>query len=319
MSQYHETIDLYGDVVVALTPATHPLAPWDQDLEEIQRVLAEDQSREYQPPDEQSPSPASDALQPESGPVGNDPAQGVHSDNPPPRQLRYLVSSKHLAVASVVFHKSFSGPWREGNHVHPDGLRHVRLVDFDPKALSIVLNVFHLKHHRVPKHIDADTMCKIALLVDYLDCHEAVASAAASWMPRQKTVYRDRREVVIWVFISSVFGHKAIFRESTRAAVVDGTGPFRTLGLPIQQTIVERIDAARIQLLNTCLASLDRLIAALRDDFQRCSFLCDSIMLGALIKNMNAHRLLRPRSEAILADLSVSKLKRIVETFKTPF
>lgn len=54
-------------------------------------------------------------------------------------------------------------------------------ADVDETALEIVLNVIHLKKRRVPKIVNVELLARIAVLVDYYECAEAVEAFSSIW------------------------------------------------------------------------------------------------------------------------------------------
>lgn len=64
----------------------------------------------------------------------------------------FLVSSRHLILASPVFKKMLTGSsWSEAKKVH--GQFKVDASEWDTQALSIVLNLAHRRHRRPPKTV----------------------------------------------------------------------------------------------------------------------------------------------------------------------
>lgn len=62
----------------------------------------------------------------------------------------YKVSSHHLINASHKFRSESAGPWIESVRSE-DGMFHLTTCDWDAEASEIMLNVYHLRHRRLPK------------------------------------------------------------------------------------------------------------------------------------------------------------------------
>lgn len=159
-----------------------------------------------------------------------------------PQELRARVSSTTLRLASYVFQKELdpSGLWIKPQ-TKSDRLRHKHIVGFDPRALEHVLNVLHFRNSRVPKSLPVEDLAKIAVIVDYLGCHDAFAFAAQSWLYEARSAkHKFSRTLMLWLFVSSVFGCQYVFLETARVAIKYAPGPFQTIGLPFEEYVVSR-------------------------------------------------------------------------------
>ena len=198
MSDY-ETIDQAGDVIVVHNPSTEPFAPWPEVRGE---TIAKTERHE-------------------------------------PEQFKALVSSNVLRLVSPVFQIMLDGQWAE-SQVQADGSRHLSLTGFDSMALKHLLNVFHHKTRLIPEVLDVEMLAKMAVIIDYLQCHDAVALVAETWSKSYKGLPKEQfsRELVLWLFVSTVFKLPHIFDSAAVMAVQHCKAPFNTLGLPIAQNVV---------------------------------------------------------------------------------
>jgi hypothetical protein len=94
----------------------------------------------------------------------------------------------------------------------------------------------------VPRLIDLELLAKVAVLVDYYKCYEAVELFVELWLrelkgelPLPKQVCR---ELILWLCVSWVFGDADVFTSVTSIAVRYCQGPLETLGLPIPKSVV---------------------------------------------------------------------------------
>ncbi|OJJ30339.1 hypothetical protein ASPWEDRAFT_706889 [Aspergillus wentii DTO 134E9] len=90
------------------------------------------------------------------------------------------VSSKHLTLSSRYFEKRLKSCWPEGSELQYKGQVTMTIFDWNKAALLMVLKIMHCKTRKVLKFIDLNLLCEIAVLVDYIGCHEAVEMFAAS-------------------------------------------------------------------------------------------------------------------------------------------
>lgn len=169
-------------------------------------------------------------------PGGNETQTSTKSE-----EFRARVSSAVLRHDSPILAKEFdpSGPWKQP-HVQPDGLIHKELEDFDPSALVHVLNIIHLRINLVPPTLPLVEIAKVAVIVDYFQCHDAIAFAAQSWTQGYKEFSPGTftRTDLLWLFVSAVFGNAQICYPIGDRAVRFGMGPFETHGLPVPEKVV---------------------------------------------------------------------------------
>jgi hypothetical protein len=221
----YEKADPDGDLLITLEPSTEPFAPWP--TERAEKTYSK--------------------KTPEK-------TTGKRPREPEPKDcLQVVVSSKVMTLVSARFKKMLTGPWKEATTVYPDGLRHVDMEGFDKEAFMILLHIFHSNTSKVPRTMDVDQLAKIAVLVDDLQCHEAVVLWVEIWIkhcyesdeddgsccgPYCCHVYDDR-DLLLWILISSVFNQPDIFRHVTRVAILHSHGPIPTLGLSVRDKKVE--------------------------------------------------------------------------------
>ncbi|KAI3333690.1 hypothetical protein F4824DRAFT_502671 [Ustulina deusta] len=158
-------------------------------------------------------------------------------------EIHLQVSSAHLKLASRYFQKAFDGKFKE-SQPDSDGLLHVDASGWDMEALLIVLWVIHGKNRGIPKTIDLELLAKIAVIVDYYDCHEMFDAFAELWLQRLKgrfiLLHKLDRELVLLLFVSWMFGWTNEFKLATRIVLHQSKGPLRTLDLPIPEAITSK-------------------------------------------------------------------------------
>lgn len=156
-----------------------------------------------------------------------------------PDSVRYLVSSRHLCLASPVFRAMMEGPWLEtpGTSSEP---RRIMAVEWDPDALLIVLRVIHGQHRSVPRRVPIAQLREIALIVDYYKCHEAVEVFGSFWVPAiEKGCPTTSAEgALLYFFIASVFREEQLFEKAATAILSYGKGPLDTGRLPIAPALI---------------------------------------------------------------------------------
>lgn len=150
-------------------------------------------------------------------------------------QWRFRASSKHLALASTYVKKMMSGPWREANEVHGDGLLHWKLDGFDVDAIAIILRIIHGLNRQVQRTITLNMLAQVSRAVDYLGCHEAIELYASIWVaylnglpPRMSHADWDS-----WISATGVFQNPDIFQKWTRVAILEKLNDTPSLELPV--------------------------------------------------------------------------------------
>lgn len=177
----------------------------------------------------------------------NGSATAASKDGSP--EFRIKVSSKHMSLASPFFQNKFgrqSSSSNSGAVVQSDGRVHVRLRGFDPTAVTTVVNIIHSRGLRAPKALDLETLAKVAVVVDALQCYEAVEAYADRWIARlapsaassAAAAARSDRDLVLWVFVTYVFQQPDLFRAATRQAISRSTGTLKTFGLPLRKDVI---------------------------------------------------------------------------------
>ena len=149
----------------------------------------------------------------------------------------YHVSSRHLMLASPWFQAALAKEgWNESRRNEADGRFHIMAEDWDAEAFLAVLRIIHLRNKKVPRNVTLEMLAKIAVIVDYYHCEEAIEMFSAMWIDNHLRVALPStycRDLVLWISISYVFGLKERFEKATAIAMRQSTGSVRTLGLPI--------------------------------------------------------------------------------------
>ncbi|OHE94375.1 hypothetical protein CORC01_10303 [Colletotrichum orchidophilum] len=285
-----------------------------------------------EPPPEPMPEPAAEAYEePPPEPYADavpesyeEPAPETYEEAPPEAceelVVKYLVSSRHLALASRYFSAKLSGPWIEASVKHLDGCYHMEATDWDSKALLILMQVIHGKTRSVPRLVNLEMLAKLAVLIDYYDCHEVIEIYIPRWINPLKINLPTNigRDMVLWLLIAQVFQQDDIFQQMTQIAVLQTTDPVQTLELPVPSFVVDMIDWRRQDGVEFILTVLHNLLDAFRNETAGCSFECSSILLGALTKEMDKHKLFHPRPTKPYSGYSVANLETLVRAFRSP-
>ena len=166
----------------------------------------------------------------------------------PPAEFRFKLSSKHIMLASPVARKMYSPPWIEKLKRERDGLLPCPMdPSFDPDAFTIVMNVIHGRNRNVPRDVDLETLAKIAVITNFLQCYESMEVFSGIWIGALQSSLPDTcgRELVLWIMISSIFYNRNIFSSTTRTAILRSNGKIPDFDLPIHENIVRKFSESR--------------------------------------------------------------------------
>lgn len=103
-----------------------------------------------------------------------------------------------------------TGDWKEAT-VESDGKMHINTSDWDQEALLVLMNIIH---GEIPRQVDLAFLAKIAVLVDFYQCHEAIEVWSKEiWLPRLDWVFDSYgRDFVLELAISYIFRHALVSR-----------------------------------------------------------------------------------------------------------
>jgi hypothetical protein len=164
----------------------------------------------------------------------------VEEDN----SIRYRVSSRHLALASGFFRTSLAkNGWIEGQADAGSGMYQLSAADWDPEAFLILLRVLHLRNRLVPRSLPLELLAKVAVLVDYYRCTEAVEIFSEMWVADAKETSpvpsTYGRDLVLWMCVAWVFKLPAEFQQATDVAFKQSKTPtIEDMCLPIPKLVL---------------------------------------------------------------------------------
>jgi hypothetical protein len=158
----------------------------------------------------------------------------------------FCVSSRHLMLASPWFKRILKKDgWSESRRSEEDGLFHITASDWDANAFLILLNIFHLRHRHIPKTISLEMLSKVAVLVDYYDCSEAVEVYTTRWVDSLKVKEAipstNCRTLVLWIWTSWVFDMGDSFKKATSVAIHQTETSLQDLDVPLPTRLVGKL------------------------------------------------------------------------------
>jgi hypothetical protein len=120
-------------------------------------------------------------------------------------EVRILVSSRHLCLASPVFTAFLSSVWAKSED--PQSRLTIKESNWDIDALLIVLRAMHGRHDSIRRTVNLETLAKIAAIVDYFDCREPIQLFAECWISAldQYLPASFGKDAMLWWSMSWVF------------------------------------------------------------------------------------------------------------------
>ena len=135
------------------------------------------------------------------------------------------------------------GKWKEGVPNEEDGLFHINVDDWDGEAILLLLNVIHHRNRQVPRTISLEMLAKIAVLIDYYDCGEAVELCTERWVEDLKLTSpvpsEYCRDLMLWMCVAWVLKLPEEFTQTTAVAIRREDQELSTLGLPLMSCVGE--------------------------------------------------------------------------------
>ncbi|KAF3032099.1 hypothetical protein E8E12_001115 [Didymella heteroderae] len=160
------------------------------------------------------------------------------------RGIRFRVCAGNLMSASPWFKRVLNkNGWMESNWKVDDRLFYISAEDWDEEAFIILMNIFHLRNHNVPRTLKLEMLAKIAVLVDYYECGESIELFTDMWVAdlRVRTPIPTTycQTLILWIWVSWAFKLSDLYKQATAVAIKQCTEPVRNLGLPIPARITD--------------------------------------------------------------------------------
>lgn len=156
----------------------------------------------------------------------------------PSVDAEFLVSSKHMKLASPYFRGLLSEKWSHGKSLATEGAARVAIKDCKPDTLLLILNIIHGHTRKVPRQISFPQLVDFSLATDFFQCHEVVEVFALMWIgPLKPHVAATWMDNTKWMMIASVFNVADILKTTTEIAMKEGMGSFDTHSLPIPGSV----------------------------------------------------------------------------------
>ncbi|RFU27529.1 hypothetical protein B7463_g8814, partial [Scytalidium lignicola] len=132
-------------------------------------------------------------------------------------EVRMLVSSRHLILASTVFKAMLQDRFKEGRELRSKGFLELPLPDDDPATFSILLDIIHGRTRKVPRKVTFNELTVITILVDKYQLQEVVEPYSENWINRlrPKVLNYFNDDLTVWLSIFWVFGYDQQFKKAS--------------------------------------------------------------------------------------------------------
>ncbi|RAL00305.1 uncharacterized protein BO80DRAFT_357064 [Aspergillus ibericus CBS 121593] len=246
-----------------------------------------------------------------SAPISSGPARKADDTN---KGVRIRVSAKHLILASPVFERALTGPWRESITLDQEGSTEITAEGWDIEALLIFLRVIHCQFQLVPLDLSLEVLAKVTVIADYYGCRAALGFFSCVWVQDSIIPKTYSRDLMLWVWVTWFFTLPDQFRGATSIAMSQCSGEIYSLGLPIPRAVIERMNAVRQSSIQSLHGLLEGQGAKILHGERGCHFECRAMLFGVLSMHMHDNKLDWP---AILGQ-SYETSARATETVRRP-
>ncbi|EDN93930.1 hypothetical protein SS1G_09797 [Sclerotinia sclerotiorum 1980 UF-70] len=244
-------LDSDGDVVLVL------------DLKEpVSEVVVDAESTDSPEHEMSADAPSEDVIDTTSADSPFKPSTVSTSPTTEPKKIRFVVSSRHMMLASPVFKAMLRGSFQEGLKLKEAGKVEIPLPDDDCAAWNILLNIIHGRYMAIPLQLKLQVMTQIAVLVDKYRMHEVVYLFLPTW--RKAMDYPPTRweDIISWICISWVFELREEFRELTKKVQLDCDKTF--------ESTIKLIDASRREAMENAFNVLEKTISQYENQIPNC-------------------------------------------------
>ncbi|KAL1954886.1 hypothetical protein VTO42DRAFT_475 [Malbranchea cinnamomea] len=152
----------------------------------------------------------------------------------------------------------------------------------DPDAFLWLMAAVHCRSSKLPTRLSLEQLARVAVVIDYYDCVEAMAVYVRVWFsqlvtPSFTTPSTYSRNLMLWIFVFSIFNRESQLLAAVKVAAETSTEPVRTVGLPISDIVVDLINNSRKHMIEKIVGFFNKEYEALSVDFTpQCSLDCDS-------------------------------------------
>ncbi|KAG5942528.1 hypothetical protein E4U59_001070 [Claviceps monticola] len=173
----------------------------------------------------------------------------AHGENIKREEVKFRLSSRHLALASPVFKTMFDGLWKEiakssGWSDNGCPVRYELIAaEWDDELFLMLMNIIHGRNILVPLSVDLTTLMKFSVLVEYYQCQEVTLFVVGHWIKEVSNSLPKEygRDCVAWMFVSWVFSCSEFFGQMTQLAIEGSEGGLGKIYLPLPPMLLSTV------------------------------------------------------------------------------
>ncbi|KAL7903657.1 hypothetical protein GGI35DRAFT_403840 [Trichoderma velutinum] len=154
--------------------------------------------------------------------------------------IQMQLSSKHLQLASDYFSKMLANDnWKESTP--KDGFSFsIPASGWNEEAFLTVMRILHAQTTRLPQIVNLEMLAKIAVIVDYYQCHGATDFFTKAWIAKLEEPLPTSfgRSLLLRFLVSWVFSEADTFRQLSQIIIRESRGPANAQDLPIPGAII---------------------------------------------------------------------------------
>ncbi|RDW61730.1 uncharacterized protein DSM5745_10402 [Aspergillus mulundensis] len=253
------------------------------------------------------------------------------------KTLRLRVSSRHLTLSCPYFARMLESQFREGTEFQSTGQAEIELQETRTMSFLLLMFIIHCRTRQVPTAVTLSVLTDIAVLVDYYECHDAIALFANLWIkdlaytvpkpitaPIGVTAFQPdcNDSALNWLLISWVFKDKSVFKQVTSHLLHYSIDEISSDGLPIPGSIIERLNSQRNANISFLINDLNALHSQAAKGCQKQAVksvqMCTYTVLGALTKHMMDMKLHPTSPASPYKGIGITELKQICAAWTSP-
>jgi hypothetical protein len=128
------------------------------------------------------------------------------------------VSSKILRLASKVFERMLSPPFKEGQDLLQNNSVVIELKDDDSSLMGLIMEILHYQADSEEQVVNAEKLARLANHCDKYDCTRAVSPWAATWFTKLEEQKSPHSQYGFQLLAAYVFNAPSQFSKISKAA-----------------------------------------------------------------------------------------------------
>ncbi|KAH7131218.1 hypothetical protein EDB81DRAFT_950558 [Dactylonectria macrodidyma] len=180
------------------------------------------------------------------------------------------------------------------------------------------MNVIHGHLRDVPTSLSIEKFAKVAIVVDYYECHEVLKFVCDKWFHDLDSAFSYSKDSILYMLVSWVFRRDDEMKLTSDLIIRHSKGQVTAQGLPLPGEVMAAINVKREEAIRKLFSSIERSVERFSSDEPVCSFECSSIMLGALTRERKRTGLADASSTGCVDGYTITDVMRKLSSFQNP-